>query len=95
MTILPVVGQLERGARHLLQDPALVTSSKDDVIGRDESTRGEEYPNRENRFLFYHFVTSTTVYSFVLNSFVITKTVYLAYNQGDLICRPSEFVVCS
>ena len=100
MTTIPagVIGQLERGTRHLLDDPDLfISSSKDDdVIGSDESTPAgtqEYYPKKQKRF-YYPFVATTTEYSFVLNSYVVTKTIKLAPFL-DLICRPSEFVVCS
>jgi hypothetical protein len=96
MTILPVdVGNLERGTRHLLDDPDFISSSKDDVIiGRDDSTPGnEDYPKMQERF-YYPFVATKTVYSVVLNSLVVTKAILLAYFRA-LYCRPSEFVVCS
>jgi hypothetical protein len=99
MTILPAdVGHLERGSRHLLDDPDFISSSKDDdiIIGRDDSTPGmnEDYPKMQERFFYYPFVSTKTVYSVVLNSLVVTKAILLA-NFRALYCRPSEFVVCS
>lgn len=99
MTILPAdVGHLERGSRHLLDDPDFISSSKDDVIiGSDDSTPGmnsEDYPEMQERFFYYPFVSTKTVYSVVLNNLVVTKAILLA-NFRALYCRPSEFVVCS
>lgn len=93
MTTLPGDVQLERRNRHLLYDPDLfISSSKDDVIVMDEDEPGlEEYPKRENRL--YYFVATTTVVTFLVNTFTTLKKISLAFASA-LVCRPSEIPVC-
>lgn len=93
MTTLPGDVQLERRNRHLLYNPHLfISSSKDDVIVMDEDEPSlEEYPKRENRL--YYFVATTTVVTFLVNTFTTLKKISLAF-VANLVCRPSEIPVC-
>lgn len=92
MTTLPGDVQLERRNRHLLYDPDLfISSSKDDVIVMDEDEPSlEEYPKRENRL---YLVATTTVVTFLVNTFTTLKKISLAF-VANLVCRPSEIPVC-
>lgn len=93
MTTLPGDVHLERRNRHLLYDPdSFISSSKDDVIVMDEDEQALlEYPKRENRL--YYLVATTTVVTFLVNTFTTLKKISLAYGY-NLICRPSEIAVC-
>ncbi|XP_046459108.1 uncharacterized protein LOC124205681 isoform X1 [Daphnia pulex] len=93
MTTLPGDVQMERRNRHLLYDPDLfISSSKDDVIVMDQDEPGlEEYPKREKRL--YYLVATTTVVTFLVNTFTTLKKISLAYGY-NLVCRPSEIPVC-
>ena len=95
MTALPsdVIRLEPRNGHHLLHDPEFISSSKGDVVVREELTQWKGDWKKQNRFFFHPFVPTTTVYSFVLNTFFVPKKFFLAYSRR-LICRPSEFPVC-
>ena len=96
MTTVPNVDdQLERRNHPLVYDRDLISSSKDEVILRDETTHGKNdlRKKKQKRFIFHHWVTFTTATSFVLHTFYVTKRASPAPN-GAFYCRPTDYPLC-
>ena len=96
MTTVPnVADKLERRNHPLVYDRDLISSSKDDVIMNDEMThRKNDLKKKKKRYIFQHWVTITTMTSYVFNTFYLTKIAKPA-GDGQFYCRPTDYPICS
>ena len=96
MTTVPIVDdQLERRYHELINNRDVISSSKDDVIINDETTHGtNDLKKKKKRYIFQHWVTITTMTSYVFNTFYLTKIAKPA-GDGQFYCRPTDYPICS